>query len=81
MCLNPSGRTFGKPDPRVFSSNIITLTETIKELKTLDPTMKHQQSIPEKLVLHIYRQTNTHLKTSTEELIAGTSFFFMRSYK
>ena len=36
--------------------------------------MKHQKSIPAKIVLHIYNQTNTHLNTAISQLIAGVFF-------
>ena len=39
------------------------------------PTTKHQKSIPEKLFLHIYKQTNTHLNTSIGQLIASAFLF------
>ena len=47
----------------------------------MDPTTKHQKSIPENLVLHIYRQTNKNLNTAFVQLIAGTFFFGVRSYE
>ena len=47
--------------------------------KTLDPPTKYQKSIPAKLILHIYKRTNTHLKTAIGQLIAGAFFFGMRS--
>ena len=43
------------------------------------PTKKHQKYIPEKLALHIYRQTNTDLNTAIGQLIAGAFFFGIRS--
>ena len=49
--------------------------------KTLDPTTKHQKAIPAKLVLHIYKRTNTHLNTSIDQLITGAFSFGIRSYK
>ena len=45
----------------------------------LDPTTKHHKYIPEKLVLHIYKRTNTHLNTAIGQLITGSFFFGMRS--
>ena len=45
----------------------------------MDPTTKHQKSIPEKLVLHIYKRKNTHLITDIGQPIAGEFFFGMRS--
>ena len=47
----------------------------------LEPTTEHQKDIPEKLALHIYKRTNTHLNTGISQLIAGPFFFGMRSYK
>ena len=47
----------------------------------LDPPTKHQTSMPEKLVLYIYKRTDTHLNTAIGELIAGAFFFGMRSCK
>ena len=47
--------------------------------KTLDPTTKHQKAIPEKLFLHIYKRTNTHMNTAIGQLIAGVFLFGMRS--
>ena len=35
--------------------------------------------MPEKLVLHIYKRTDTHLNTAIVQLIAGAFFFGMRS--
>ena len=43
--------------------------------------MKQQKSLPAKLVLHIYKRTNTHLNTAIGQLIAGAFFFGMKSCK
>ena len=43
--------------------------------------MKHQKAITAKLVLHIYKRTNTHLNTAIGQLITGAFFFGMRSCK
>ena len=53
----------------------------LRGYKSLDPTMKHQKAIPENLVLHIYKRTNTHLTTSIDQLVAGEFFFGMQSCK
>ena len=53
----------------------------LRGYKTLDPTTKHQKYIPAKLVLHIYRQTNTYLNTDICQLITGAFFFGMWSCK
>ena len=45
------------------------------------PTTKHKKAIPEKLILHIHKKTNTYLKTAIGQLIAGAFFFGMRSCK
>ena len=47
----------------------------------IDPTTKHQKAIPERLVLHIYKPTNTHLNTAIGQMIAGVFFFGMQSCK
>ena len=57
----------------------LLLHRKIQGYRTLDPTTKHQKYIPANLVLHIYRQTNTHLNTSIGQLIAGEFFFGMQS--
>ena len=44
-----------------------------------EPPTKHQKAIPAKLVLHIYKRTDTHLNTAIGQLIAGAFFFGMRS--
>ena len=41
--------------------------------------MKHQKSTLAKLVLCIYKQTNTHLNTAIVQLVVGAFFFGMRS--
>ena len=45
----------------------------------MEPTTKHQKYIPAKLVLHIYKQTNTSLNTAIVQLIAGAFLFGMKS--
>ena len=45
----------------------------------LDPPTKHQKAILEKLFLHIYKHTDTHLNTDIGQLIAGAFFFGLRS--
>ena len=47
----------------------------------LDPPTKHQKAILEKLFLHIYKRTDTHLNTSIVQLIAGAFFFGIRPYE
>ena len=61
-------------NPRVLRSKTLTLTETTNGIKTMDPTMKHQKAIPAKLVLQIYKRTNTHLNTAISQLIAGAFY-------
>ena len=41
----------------------------------MEPPAKHQKSISAKLVLHIYKQANTHLNTEISQLIAYAFFF------
>ena len=57
----------------------LLLQRQLRGYKTLDPTTKHQKYIPAKIVLHIYRRTNTHLNTAIGQLIAGAFFFGIRS--
>ena len=47
----------------------------------LDPPTKYQKAILAKLVLNIYKWTDTHLNTSISQLTAGTFLFGMRSCK
>ena len=60
-----------RPDPRVLRSNILNLTATTKGLKNVIPNNKNHKSTLEKLVLHIYKPTNTHLNTAISQLITG----------
>ena len=78
ICVLPDAPS-ERPDPRVLRSNIFNPTETTQGLQTLDPPTKYQKAIPAKLVLHIYKRTDTHLNTSIGQLIAGTFFFGMQS--
>ena len=43
--------------------------------------MKHQNTIPAKLVLHIYSQTNTHMNIPIGQLISGSFLSGMQSYE
>ena len=45
----------------------------------MDPPTKHQKSIPDKLVFHIYNKKYSHLITAIMKLVAGYFFFVMRS--
>ena len=45
----------------------------------IEPTTKYQKAIPAKLVVHIYKMTETHLNTDIGQLIAGAFIFGMRS--
>ena len=45
----------------------------------IDSPTKHQKAIPENLVLHIYKWTDTHLNTAIGQLIAGAFYFGMWS--
>ena len=79
--VSVSFRTHLQSDPTLESSGqtSLLLQRKIRGYKTLDPTTKHQKAIPGKIVLHVYRKTNTHLETSIVQLIAGAFFFGMRS--
>ena len=79
--VSMSFRTHIKSDPTLDSSGQtpLLLQRQLRGYKTLEPTTKHQNDILEKLVLHIYMQTNTHLNTAIGQLIAGKYFFGMRS--
>ena len=79
--VSASFQTHLKSNPTQDSSGqtYLILQIKLRGYKTLDPTTKHQKYIPAKLVLHIYKQTNTHLNTSICQLIAGECFFGMRS--
>ena len=79
--VSASFRTQLWGDPTLESSGKISLLlqRQLRGYKTLDPTTKHQKYIPATLVLHIYKWTNTHMKTAIGQMIAGTFFFGMRS--
>ena len=82
MYLSPSGHNFGANLTTEFSGQTsLLLLRQLRGYKTLDPTTKHQKAIPEKLVLHIYKRTNTHLNTVIVHLTAGTFFFGIWSCK
>ena len=68
-------------DPTLDSSSqkYLIIQQQLRGYKMLDPPTKHQKSIPEKLVLNIYKRKNTHLNTVIGQLIAGAFFFGMRS--
>ena len=70
-----------RSDPPLESSGqtSLLLKRQLRSYKTLDPTTKYQKAIPAKLVLHIYKPTNTHLNTAISQLIAGAFFFCMLS--
>ena len=51
----------------------------LRGLNTLDPTTKNQKAKSSKIVLHIYKQTNTHLNTDIVQLIVGEFFFVAQS--
>ena len=74
ICVLPDA-PLERPDPRVLRSKILNPTATTQGIKTLDPPTKHQKVIPAKLVLHIYKRTDTHLNTAIGQLIAGAFFF------
>ena len=57
----------------------LILQRQLRGYQTLDPTTKHQKATPTKLVLHIYKRTNTHMNTAIGQLIVGVFFFGMRS--
>ena len=79
--VSASFRTHLRSDPTLDSSGqkSLILQRQLRSYKTLDPPKKYQKSIPEKLVLHIYKRTGTHLNISIGQLIAGAFFFSMRS--
>ena len=74
-------RTHLRSDPTLESSGQTSLIiqRQLGGYKTLDPPTKHQKAIPAKLILHIYKRTDTHLNTSIGQLTAGSFFFGMRS--
>ena len=57
----------------------LLLYQQLRGYKTIDPTAKHQKAIPAKLLLHIYKRTNTHLNTVIGQLIAGVFVFGVQS--
>ena len=81
--VSASLQTHLRSDPNLESSGqkSLILQQKLRGYKTLDPTTKHQNAIPAKLFLHIYKRTDTHLNTSIGELIAGAFFFAVRSCK
>ena len=78
MCLI---KTYGNFIRMSSGQTSLLLQIQLRGYKSLDPTMKHQKAIPENLVLHIYKRTNTHLTTSIDQLVAGECFFGMQSCK
>ena len=68
-------------DPTLDSSGqtFLISQRQLRGYMSLDPPTKHQKAIPTKLVLHTYKQKNTHLNTSISKLIAGTFFFIVLS--
>ena len=72
-----------RSDPTLESSGqkSLILQRQLRGYKTLDPPTKQHKSIPAKLVLYIYKRTDTHLNTSIGQLIAGAFLFSMRSCK
>ena len=76
-------RTHCRSDPTLESSGqtSLLLQQQLSGHKTLDPTTKHQKDTPAKLVLHIYKLTNTNLNTAIGQLTAGAFFFGMRPCK
>ena len=79
--VSPSFRTHLLSDLTLESSGkkYLIIQQQLRGYKTLDPPTKHQKPILEKLVLHIYKRTDTHLNTAIGQLIAGEFFFGMRS--
>ena len=75
--VSASFRKHLRRDPTLEASGQTSLLLQIqlREYKTLEPTTKHQISITAKLILHIYRRTNTHLNTAIGQLVAGAFFF------
>ena len=67
------------PNVESSSQTSLLLQQKLRGYKTIDPTTKHQKAIPENLVLHIYKRTNTHLNASIFQLMAGAFSFGMRS--
>ena len=79
--VSASFLTHLRSDPTLESSGqtYLIILRQLRGYKTLDPPTRHQKSIPAKLVLHIYKRTDTHLNTAIGQLIAGEFFFGMRS--
>ena len=61
------------------SQKPLILQRQLRGYKTLDPPTKHQKDIPAKLVLHLYKRTDTHLNTAIGQQNTGEFFFGMRS--
>ena len=72
--VSASFRTHLQSVPTLESSGqtYLPLQRQLRGYKTLETSKKHQKTIPENLVFHIYRQTNTHLNTAIGQPIAGT---------
>ena len=70
-----------RPEPRVLRSKILIPPATTQGLQNARPTKKNQKAIPAKLVLHIYKRTDTHLNTAIGQLTAGEFFFVMLSFR
>ena len=79
--VSASFRTHLQREPTLESSGqtSLILQKQLRGYKTLDPPTKHQKAIPSKLILHIYKRTDTHLNTAIGQLIEGAFFFGMRS--
>ena len=60
--VSASFQTHLQSDPTLESSGqtSLILQRQLMGYKTLDPITKKQKAIPEKLVIHIYKQTNAH---------------------
>ena len=67
------------PDLDYSDQTSSILQRQLRSYKYVDPSTKHQKYIPSKLVLYIYKHTNTHLNTDIGQLIAGAFFFGMKS--
>ena len=79
--VSASFRTHLRSDPTLESSGqkSLILQQQLRVYKTLDPPTKHQKAIPAKLVLQLYKRTDTHLNTAIGQLIVGEFFFGTRS--
>ena len=64
-----------QPNLRVLGSNILNIIETTQGIKNDVPRNKTSKAIPAKIFFHIYKQTNTHIKTFIVQLIADAFFF------